>query len=157
MVLPKSSISNPHDGNCISNDCIIISVSWWYQNNQYTQSCLIIHNVCCDLYLDSECEVHWDLYVWIYQIHLICQLLNVENFIFTHTMGYAMLGLCVKPYATSSHCSPPCFWKETLWGKILLWQYFLSLNKSNLLNCHLLVWPNLSVKTLCLGLLVWIL
>ena len=63
---------------------------------------------------DSECEVHWDLYVRIYQIHLIRQLLNLENFIFTHTMGYAMLGLYVKPYATSSYCPPPCFLKETL-------------------------------------------
>jgi hypothetical protein len=31
------------------------------------------------LYLDSEYEVHWDLYVWINQIQLICQLLNLET------------------------------------------------------------------------------
>jgi len=97
------------------------------------------------------------LIIWIYLNQISSVNYRYRNIISTHTNGYVMLGLCMKPCATSSHCFTTLWiWKihntfigNALWGEVIsevtTSHYWV---KVILLNCHLWLTPYECMNTL---------
>ena len=77
---------------------------------------------------DSEYKVHLGLKIQIYPKQIWSVSYRYRNIISTHTNGYVLLGLCMKPCATSSHCFTT-LWigkihnasiGKALWGEVIL-------------------------------------
>ena len=82
------------------------------------------------------------LLIWIYSNQIWYANYRYRNIISTHTNVYVMLGLCVKPCATSSHYFTTlihnAFIGNALWGEVIsevmTSHYWV---KAVLLNCHI--------------------
>jgi hypothetical protein len=76
----------------------------------------MIHNICCDLYLDVEYGISQRL------VYPNLPMIKYRNIIFHIYHKGMLLGLCVKPLLQYLIISPPCFHKECICEKMaLLW------------------------------------
>ena len=86
-----------------------------------------VHKYMLRFVFDSEYKVHLGLKIQIYPNQIWSARYRYRNIISTYTNGYVMLGLCMKPCATSSHCFTTLWiWKihnasigNALWGEVI--------------------------------------